>query len=285
MASFGFNDAFELLQGVVSTTPATYSTATGVETIANNQRNGTHNLADFLSYSSSIVSSINAYASVMKLDSPKSNWTAIGLSGAALLANIEKIHNDAKENKDIKLKDVQNVIGDVFCLVGDVSTQFKNPANKAIGLELAVIGNGIKMHGAASFGNSTMPADELFNLKNWSGFGYDLLEQGSRKLYDLLEEVNISNPWKSENIIDPLNQNTPQFAQMGIQQQNQDFIAQGFAALLSDNPQQGMNQMLNSDYAKAFDVQAKQVLAQDEAQKQQELAQVQEVSAPRIVRS
>ncbi len=285
MASFGFNDAFELLQGVVSTTPATYSAATGVETIANNQRNGTHNLADFLSYSSSIVSSINAYASVMKLDSPKSNWTAIGLSGAALLANIEKIHNDAKENKDIKLKDVQNVIGDVFCLVGDVSTQFKNPANKAIGLELAVIGNGIKMHGAASFGNSTMPADELFNLKNWSGFGYDLLEQGSRKLYDLLEEVNISNPWKSENIIDPLNQNTPQFAQMGIQQQNQDFIAQGFAALLSDNPQQGMNQMLNSDYAKAFDVQAKQVLAQDEAQKQQELAQVQEVSAPRIVRS
>ena len=285
MASFGFNDAFELLQGVVSTTPATYSAATGVETIANNQRNGTHNLADFLSYSSSIVSSINAYASVMKLDSPKSNWTAIGLSSAALLANIEKIHNDAKENKDIKLKDVQNVIGDVFCLVGDVSTQFKNPANKAIGLELAVIGNGIKMHGAASFGNSTMPADELFNLKNWSGFGYDLLEQGSRKLYDLLEEVNISNPWKSENIIDPLNQNTPQFAQMGIQQQNQDFIAQGFAALLSDNPQQGMNQMLNSDYAKAFDVQAKQVLAQDEAQKQQELAQVQEVSAPRIVRS
>ena len=285
MASFGFNDAFELLQGVVSTTPATYSAATGVETIANNQRNGTHNLADFLSYSSSIVSSINAYASVMKLDSPKSNWTAIGLSGAALLANIEKIHNDAKENKDIKLKDVQNVIGDVFCLVGDVSTQFKNPANKAIGLELAVIGNGIKMHGAASFGNSTMPADELFNLKNWSGFGYDLLEQGSRKLYDLLEEVNISNPWKSENIIDPLNQNTPQFAQMGIQQQNQDFIAQGFAALLSDNPQQGMNQMLNSDYAKAFDVQAKQVLAQDEAQKQQELARVQEVSAPRIVRS
>ncbi len=285
MASFGFNDAFELLQGVVSTTPATYSAATGVETIANNQRNGTHNLADFLSYSSSIVSSINAYASVMKLDSPKSNWTAIGLSSAALLANIEKIHNDAKENKDIKLKDVQNVIGDVFCLVGDVSTQFKNPANKAIGLELAVIGNGIKMHGAASFGNSTMPADELFNLKNWSGFGYDLLEQGSRKLYDLLEEVNISNPWKSENIIDPLNQNTPQFAQMGIQQQNQDFIAQGFAALLSDNPQQGMNQMLNSDYAKAFDVQAKQVLAQDEAQKQQELARVQEVSAPRIVRS
>ena len=88
-----------------------------------------------------------------------------------------------------------------------LSTQFKNPANKAIGLELAVIGNGIKMHGAASFGNSTMPADELFNLKNWSGFGYDLLE-----------EVNISNPWKSENIIDPLNQNTPQFAQMGIQQ-------------------------------------------------------------------
>ena len=166
-----------------------------------------------------------------------------------------------------------------------LSTQFKNPANKAIGLELAVIGNGIKMHGAASFGNSTMPADELFNLKNWSGFGYDLLEQGSRKLYDLLEEVNISNPWKSENIIDPLNQNTPQFAQMGIQQQNQDFIAQGFAALLSDNPQQGMNQMLNSDYAKAFDVQAKQVLAQDEVQKQQELAQVQEVSAPRIVRS
>ena len=156
MASFGFNDAFELLQGVVSTTPATYSAATGVETIANNQRNGTHNLADFLSYSSSIVSSINAYASVMKLDSPKSNWTAIGLSGAALLANIEKIHNDAKENKDIKLKDVQNVIGDVFCLVGDVSTQFKNPANKAIGLELAVIGNRIKMHGAASFGNSTM---------------------------------------------------------------------------------------------------------------------------------
>ena len=230
MASFGFNDAFELLQGVVSTTPATYSAATGVETIANNQRNGTHNLADFLSYSSSIVSSINAYASVMKLDSPKSNWTAIGLSSAALLANIEKIHNDAKENKDIKLKDVQNVIGDVFCLVGDVSTQFKNPAN-------------------------------------------------------LLEEVNISNPWKSENIIDPLNQNTPQFAQMGIQQQNQDFIAQGFAALLSDNPQQGMNQMLNSDYAKAFDVQAKQVLAQDEAQKQQELARVQEVSAPRIVRS
>jgi hypothetical protein len=285
MASFGFNDAFELLQGVVSTTPATYSAATGVETIANNQRNGTHNLADFLSYSSSIVSSINAYASVMKLDSPKSNWTAIGLSSAALLANIEKIHNNAKENKDIKLKDVQNVIGDVFCLVGDVSTQFKNPANKAIGLELAVIGNGIKMHGAASFGNSTMPADELFNLKNWSGFGYDLLEQGSRKLYDLLEEVNISNPWKSENIIDPLNQNTPQFAQMGIQQQNQDFIAQGFAALLSDNPQQGMNQMLNSDYAKAFDVQAKQVLAQDEAQKQQELARVQEVSAPRIVRS
>jgi len=119
MASFGFNDAFELLQGVVSTTPATYSAATGVETIANNQRNGTHNLADFLSYSSSIVSSINAYASVMKLDSPKSNWTAIGLSSAALLANIEKIHNDAKENKDIKLKDVQNVIGDVFCLVGD----------------------------------------------------------------------------------------------------------------------------------------------------------------------
>ena len=285
MASFGFNDAFELLQGVVSTTPATYSAATGVETIANNQRNGTHNLADFLSYSSSIVSSINAYASVMKLDSPKSNWTAIGLSSAALLANIEKIHNNAKENKDIKLKDVQNVIGDVFCLVGDVSTQFKNPANKAICLELAVIGNGIKMHGAASFGNSTMPADELFNLKNWSGFGYDLLEQGSRKLYDLLEEVNISNPWKSENIIDPLNQNTPQFAQMGIQQQNQDFIAQGFAALLSDNPQQGMNQMLNSDYAKAFDVQAKQVLAQDEAQKQQELARVQEVSAPRIVRS
>ena len=285
MASFGFNDAFELLQGVVSTTPATYSAATGVETIDNNQRNGTHNLADFLSYSSSIVSSINAYASVMKLDSPKSNWTAIGLSSAALLANIEKIHNNAKENKDIKLKDVQNVIGDVFCLVGDVSTQFKNPANKAIGLELAVIGNGIKMHGAASFGNSTMPADELFNLKNWSGFGYDLLEQGSRKLYDLLEEVNISNPWKSENIIDPLNQNTPQFAQMGIQQQNQDFIAQGFAALLSDNPQQGMNQMLNSDYAKAFDVQAKQVLAQDEAQKQQELARVQEVSAPRIVRS
>ena len=111
------------------------------------------------------------------------------------------------------------------------------------------------------------------------------MEQGSRKLYDLLEEVNISNPWKSENIIDPLNQNTPQFAQMGIQQQNQDFIAQGFAALLSDNPQQGMNQMLNSDYAKAFDVQAKQVLAQDEAQKQQELARVQEVSAPRIVRS
>ena len=46
-----------------------------------------------------------------------------------------------------------------------------------------------------------------------------------------------------------------------------------------------MNQMLNSDYAKAFDVQAKQVLAQDEAQKQQELVQVQEVSAPRIVRS
>ena len=72
---------------------------------------------------------------------------------------------------------------------------------------------------------------------------------------------------------------------MGIQQQNQDFIAQGFAALLSDNPQQGMNQMLNSDYAKTFDLQAKQVLTQDEAQKQQELAQVQEVSAPRIVRS
>ena len=40
------------LQGVVSITPATYSAATGVETIANNQRNGTHNLADFLSYSS-----------------------------------------------------------------------------------------------------------------------------------------------------------------------------------------------------------------------------------------
>lgn len=285
MANFGFNDAFELLQGVVSTTPATYSAATGVGTIANNQRNGTHNLADFLSYSSSIVSSINAYASVMKLDSPKSNWTAIGLSSAALLANIEKIHNDAKENKDIKLKDVQNVIGDVFCLVGDVNTQFKNPANKAIGLELAVIGNGIKMYGAASFGNSTMPADELFNLKNWSGFGYDVLEQGSRKLYDLLEKVNIPNPWKTENITDPFNQNAPQFAQMSIQQQNQDFIAQGFAALLSDNPQQGMNQMLNSDYAKTFDVQAKQVLAQDEAQKQQELAQVQEVSVPRMVRS
>lgn len=47
MASFGLNDAFELLQGVVSTTPATYSAVTGVKTIANNQRNGTHNLADF----------------------------------------------------------------------------------------------------------------------------------------------------------------------------------------------------------------------------------------------
>ena len=70
-----------------------------------------------------------------------------------------------------------------------------------------------------------------------------------------------------------------------IEKQNQDFIAQGFAALLSDNPQQGMNQMLNSDYAKTFDLQAKQVLTQDEAQKQQELAQVQEVSTPRMVRS
>ena len=100
-----------------------------------------------------------------------------------------------------------------------------------------------------------------------------------------MEKYGVPNQWKTENIIDPLNQNTPQCAQMGIQQQNQDFIAQGFAALLSDNPQQGMNQMLNSDYAKAFDVQAKQVLAQDEAQKQQELVQVQEVSAPRIVRS
>ena len=46
-----------------------------------------------------------------------------------------------------------------------------------------------------------------------------------------------------------------------------------------------MNQMLNSDYAKTFDLQAKQVLTQDEAQKQQELAQVQEVSTPRMVRS
>ena len=47
MAGFSLDDAFELLQGVVSTTPATYSAATGVETIANNQRNGTHNLTDF----------------------------------------------------------------------------------------------------------------------------------------------------------------------------------------------------------------------------------------------
>ncbi|WP_155999599.1 hypothetical protein [Simonsiella muelleri] len=50
---------------MVSTTPATYSAATGVETIANNQRNGTHNLTDFLSYSSSIVSSVNAYAAMI----------------------------------------------------------------------------------------------------------------------------------------------------------------------------------------------------------------------------
>ena len=118
-----------------------------------------------------------------------------------------------------------------------------------------------------------------------SDFLNDLLERGSKNLYDELEKYGVPNQWKTENITDPLNQNTPQFAQMGIQQQNQDFIAQGFAALLSDNPQQGMNQMLNSDYAKAFDVQAKQVLAQDEAQKQQELAQVQEVSTPRMVRS
>lgn len=107
-----------------------------------------------------------------------------------------------------------------------------------------------------------------------SDFLNDLLKQGVKKIND-----------SSENITDPLNQNTPQFAQMGIQQQNQDFITQGFAALLSDNPQQGMNQMLNSDYAKTFDIQAKQVLAQDDAQKQQELAQVQEMSTPKMVRS
>ena len=66
---------------------------------------------------------------------------------------------------------------------------------------------------------------------------------------------------------------------------NQDFIFQGFADLLSDNPQQGISKMLNSDYAKAFDVQAQQVLAQDEAQKQQEQAEVQALSRPKMMRS
>lgn len=72
---------------------------------------------------------------------------------------------------------------------------------------------------------------------------------------------------------------------MGIEQRNQDFISQGFAGLLSDNPQQSINQLLNSNYAQTFDIQAKQVLAHDEAQKQQESAQVQELSTPRMVRS
>lgn len=107
-------------------------------------------------------------------------------------------------------------------------------------------------------------------------------------IYDRTEEEIKKAPMPYNlNVLNSPNDsiNTPQFAQMGIEQRNQDFISQGFAGLLSDNPQQSINQLLNSNYAQTFDIQAKQVLAHDEAQKQQESAQVQELSTPRMVRS
>lgn len=70
-----------------------------------------------------------------------------------------------------------------------------------------------------------------------------------------------------------------------IYQQSHSFISQGFMDLLSDNPEQGINQILDSHYAKTFDIQSKQILAQDEIHKQQEVVQVQELDKSKMIRS
>ena len=215
--------------------------------------------------------------------------TANGVNGLTIAVRLRGNLEKALEEHDkgyVNINRFQNILADVYGLAGLSGSLGKKDGNmRTPTAPLAFAGDFIAAYAIKTGDTGLVRVEDFYNMDNFTGFAYEKFEDFSRGLYDFLENFGIENRWKSENITNPLNQNTPQFAQMGIQQQNQDFIAQGFAALLSDNPQQGMNQMLNSDYAKTFDLQAKQVLTQDEAQKQQELAQVQEVSTPRMVRS
>lgn len=141
-------------------------------------------------------------------------------------------------------------------------------------------------------------------------YPYDFIDQNSNSLADvILREADLPQPQKDgfTHYFSPgsFNHNQQELNkhlipkdpnQTGIsegistvlsendQYKTQDFVSQGFDALLSDNLQQSINQMLDSDYATAFDAQAKQLLAQEEAAKQQEMTQSQKLYKPQMTK-
>lgn len=187
-----------------------------------------------------------------------------------LRGNLEKAIEEHEQGY-VNINRFQNILADVYGLAGLAgSLGRKDGSMRTTTAPLAFAGDFIAGYAIKTGDTGLMRVEDFYNMNNFTGFASDLLEQSIDKIDNWLEKNNIS----------PVN--TSEYMQLGKNmQQNQDFISQGFAALLSDSPQQGMNQMLNSDYAKTFDIQAKQVLAQDDAQKQQELAQ----STPKMVRS
>ncbi len=153
--------------------------------------------ASIMSTTSSIVSTVNSIAALAGTNNKSSDALALAAAGSSLSINISKLSDQIKNNENIKLTDVQNVIGDTFQILGDTASLVGGRPGQILGLELNLLGLGIKAYGEVKFSNQTMPAKELFSEDNWKGFAWDLAEGWSRWVYDWVPDD--WNPWKEIN--------------------------------------------------------------------------------------
>ncbi|WP_165091000.1 calcium-binding protein [Neisseria yangbaofengii] len=162
-----------------------------------------------LSTAAGVVSTINSLAALGGANNKGSDTLALIAAGTSLATNIHNLQKKYENNENIMLTDVQHAIGDTFQLLGDAATTLGGQSGKVIGLELNLLGQGIKAYGEVALGNSEMSAGDLFNKENWKGFAWDLAERWSRQFYDWLpDEIN---PWKEDinrdgkyHVYDPL---------------------------------------------------------------------------------
>ncbi|WP_107928661.1 hypothetical protein [Neisseria animaloris] len=113
-------------------------------------------------------------ATIAGSNSKGSDAIALGAAASSLAANINKLSKQVESNEQIKLTDIQNIIGDVFSIAGDTASLVGGKAGQALSVELNAIGLGIKAYGEATLGNQTISPDDLFNADNWKSFGWDL---------------------------------------------------------------------------------------------------------------
>ena len=137
------------------------------------------NSNEILSATGSLIVAANSMGGLLGIGGDASKGAALITNAANLGYNLDKLNQQVINNQPMKWTDLQNVIGDTFSLAGDfTSLVFKGVGGEAIGLELNLIGMGIKAGGEMAFGNDEVMPGTFFDPYYAGGFFGELATRG-----------------------------------------------------------------------------------------------------------